>query len=282
MIKRNLWKLLLSVAIGAWALSELFPLRTIPFDIYARTHATAKAATFSALLDEAEAQHKAHPATSVYVALRDIAGNRKIDLSQYFPDIRLERSLTNIKKRNNILLEELLRRAKARLPLGLDLAGGVEVTLQVDPKAYADVPADARQGKLQKAIDIIASRVNGFGVAEPIIRPEGDNRIVVELPGINTKDNPDIINEVKAPARLEFREVDMTQSPANTPADQIPPGYEEMTSEEEPAPGQPPEELFVRRIPDATGDIMAKAAPRNDQYGRAYIEMEFTKAGRQK
>jgi SecD/SecF fusion protein len=281
MIKSNLWKLLLTVAIAAWAVSELFPLKQIPFEVYARTHATAKVAEFSTLLNEADARHQANPKVSTFVALRDIAKSRRIDLSTYFPDFRLESTLTNVEKRNSLVLTELLNRAKARLPLGLDLAGGVQVTLEVDPKAYASVPVEARQEKLQKAIDIISSRVNGFGVSEPIIRPEGDNRIVVELPNVNTKDNPDIVNEVKAPARLEFRQVHPTLAPANNPSGAVPPGYEALVSEEERA-GQAPQEIYVKRIPDATGEIMAKAQPRSDQFGRAYIEMEFTSEGRKR
>lgn len=280
MIKRNLWKLLLSLAIGAWAVSELFPIQTIPFDLYARTHVTAKAAEFDQLLGEAEARHRADPSVSTFVALRSLADDRKIDLSQYFPDLRLESSLTDIERRNSILLDELLRRARARLPLGLDLAGGVQVTLQVDPRAYENVPADARAAKLQKAIDIISSRVNGFGVAEPIIRPEGDNRIVVQLPGINTKDDPDIINQVKAPALLEFCEVSPL-NPATTPPDQAPPGYVAMTSQEQ-QPGQPPQQLFIKRIPDATGSIMSKAYVSEDAFGEPLILMQFTSAGRDK
>ena len=44
MLKRNLWKILLSLALMVWALSELLPLRETPFVDYARAHATAKPA----------------------------------------------------------------------------------------------------------------------------------------------------------------------------------------------------------------------------------------------
>ena len=46
MLKRNLWKILLSLALVAWAVSELIPLNDTPFVDYARTHATAKSADF--------------------------------------------------------------------------------------------------------------------------------------------------------------------------------------------------------------------------------------------
>src|SRR6185312_9087797 len=135
MLKRNLWKLLASLAIAAWAIFEILPVRDIPFPVYARAHASAKQAEFGKLLDEAtdRAAHSTPP--SVYVALKAIAKERKIDLTDYFPDVGVESSLKNVDKRNDILMAELYRRSESNLRLGLDLAGGVAVTLEVDPKA---------------------------------------------------------------------------------------------------------------------------------------------------
>ena len=50
MIKRNLWKLVLSLAIVLWAVATLIPLNDRPFPEYARSAATAKSAEFSALI----------------------------------------------------------------------------------------------------------------------------------------------------------------------------------------------------------------------------------------
>src|SRR5579883_800753 len=123
MLKRNLWKLVLSFVIALWAVSELLPLKSVPFDTYARQHAGNRAAEFSSLLDEAKARSDASRGTgqtvSEFVALKQIAKERRIDLSQYFPQINLEKTLTNIDKRNDILLNELERRAHARLQPGL-------------------------------------------------------------------------------------------------------------------------------------------------------------------
>src|SRR5881394_3696638 len=92
MLKRNLWKILVSLALVAWAASELFPTQDTPFVDYARTHATAKQAEFGKLLDEASARKKANPlqTPSEFVALKQIGKERKLDLSQYFPNVRLE------------------------------------------------------------------------------------------------------------------------------------------------------------------------------------------------
>ncbi len=281
MFKQNLWKLILSVAIAGWAISQLLPLKDIPFQTYVSEHVTAKKDEFNKLVNESAARQKAGQVPSVYVGLRQIAAERKIDLTQYFPDIGVESTLRNVGKRNQILLNELLIRSKGRMQLGLDLNGGVAVTLEVDPKVTQRDPADVRE-KLAKAVEIISARVNSLGVAEPIVRPVGDNRIEVELPSITTKDNPDIVDSVKAPARLEFRVVNSSVSPSSVAPGEIPPGYELLTLEDERGAQSISEELFIKRIPEATGDIIAKAFPHSDMYGKPEILMQFTSEGRKK
>ena len=280
MLKRNLWKILLSLALLAWAATELIPLQDVPFADYARSHATAKQAEFSKLLDEAVALKKNGQALSEYVALRQLGHDRKLDLTQYFPDIRLEDSLKNVEKRNTILLTELLRRSKGRVQRGLDLAGGVAITLEVDEKAVGTAGDDvnARKEKITKAIEIISNRINAFGVAEPVIRPVGTNRIEVQLPSLNTRDNPDVVDNVKKPARLDFRIVHPTLQPG--PGVDTPPGYEVLTLDEEGRNGQSfTEEVFVKRIPEMGGASVAESRATPDMYGKPEVSLRFTKEG---
>ena len=115
MLKRNLWKLLLSIAIMGWAVSSLLPLKNIDFPDYAKSAATAKTAEFASLVDEASAMRAAGEVTSEFIGLKQIGKQRKIDLTQYFPEMRFEASLTNVDKRNNILLTELLNLSKSPL-----------------------------------------------------------------------------------------------------------------------------------------------------------------------
>lgn len=279
MLKRNLWKILLSIAVLAWAVAELVPLKDIPFPEYARTHATAKPAEFAKLMDEAAQRVKNVQAVNEFVALKQIAKERNIDLSQYFPDIRLEDSLRNITKRNDILMGELVRRSKGRIQLGLDLHGGVAVTFEEVKQAGKQASDQEQNEKLAKAIDIISNRVNAFGVAEPLIRQIGNNRIEVELPGVNLRDNPDIVKQMGAPARLDFRVVHPTLTPG--PGVDTPPGYEIMTLDYEGRNGQTgTEELFVKRIPEMTGKAMSNAFVSLDTYGKPQVDLEFTKDGR--
>ena len=216
MLKQNLWKLLLTLAIAIWAVAELVPLKDRPFDQYVKSQVQANPAEFAGLMKEVDGLIASKQASSLYVALKQIGREQKLDLSKFFPQIRLEASLKNVERRNNILLDELLRRAKGRLQLGLDLKGGVAFTLEVAERGAAGGSPNDRQQKLTKAIEIISARINSLGVAEPIVRPVGNNRIEVQLPGVSTKDNPEIVSSLKKPARLDFRLVSPVAVPEVT------------------------------------------------------------------
>lgn len=278
MLKRNLWKLLLSIAIMGWAVASLLPLKDQEFSAYVKSAATAKTAEFAALVDEASAMKDAGQVPSEFVGLKEIGKQRKIDLTGYFPDMRFEASLKNIAKRNDILLTELLSRSKSPLQYGLDLRGGIAITLEVDESAAEADSLNERQEKLDKAIEIIGERVNSFGVAEPVIRPVGDNRIEVQLAGINPKDNPEVVDNVKKPARLDFRIVHPTLSPRST--GMVPPGYEVLTLEHEGNRGETSvEELFIKIIPEMSGDAIENSFARPDIYGKPEVILQFTDEG---
>jgi SecD/SecF fusion protein len=283
MFKRNLWKIILSLTITGWAVSELLPLKDVPFTAYVKDHAGARKAEFDALADKATALKKSGAAPSEFMALKQMGHDSRIDLSQFFPSIRLEDSLKNVDKRNSILLNELLRRSKRKLQLGLDLQGGVGFTLEADlgAKTSGQDAETANREKLSKAIEIISARINSFGVAEPLIRAVGTNRIEVQLPGISTKDNPEVLENVKKPARLDFRMVYPDATPATSAPGDIPPGYEIKTLDREGSIGQgEPEELFIKRIPEMTGEMVSNAFMEHDLYGKPEIALRFTGEGK--
>jgi SecD/SecF fusion protein len=285
MFKRNLWKIILSLAILGWAIDALLPLKDVPFPEYARSHATAKRDDFNKLLDQAAAMKKSGAAPTEYVALKKIGHEQKIDLSQYFPKVNLEDSLKNVGKRDDILLKYLLDQSKGRLQLGLDLQGGIGFTLEADlGTKTAGYDADtANKEKLSKAIEIISARINSMGVAEPLIRVVGANRIEVQLPSINTKDNPDVLDQVKKPARLDFRMVYPLATPETAPAGEVPPGYEVKTYDRElPNGSEVSEEFFVKRIPEMTGESVSYSAVQRDSYGKPIIGLHFTSVGQKK
>ncbi len=67
------------------------------------------------------------------------------------------------------------------LRLGLDLQGGMHLVLEVDK---SELTEDEATDALDRALEIIRNRVDQFGVAEPSIQRQGENRIIVQLPGV--------------------------------------------------------------------------------------------------
>ncbi len=85
-----------------------------------------------------------------------------------------------------------------RINRGLDLAGGVRVVLQGVDKPGNPVTRE----KIDDAVEIIRNRVDALGVAEPVIQRQGEDRIVVELAGVD--DPQKAIETIGRTARLEF------------------------------------------------------------------------------
>ncbi|MDQ4044919.1 MAG: protein translocase subunit SecD, partial [Chloroflexota bacterium] len=73
--------------------------------------------------------------------------------------------------------------------LGLDLQGGLQVTLEARPPEGVDVT----ERTLEATRNTLERRVNALGVSEPLVQTRGSDQIVVELPGI---DDPDTAIEV--------------------------------------------------------------------------------------
>jgi len=89
-----------------------------------------------------------------------------------------------------------------RTVLGLDLEGGLRVTLEATGQNDTEVTAD----QIETARNIIERRVAGIGVSEPQVRTEtagdGSRRIVVEVPGVS--DQQQVRDLVGSTGQLQF------------------------------------------------------------------------------
>lgn len=97
----------------------------------------------------------------------------------------------------------------SRVPLkrGLDLQGGIQLTLEVDQsrQTITDV-SDA----LDRAMKVVRTRIDEFGVAEPVVQKLGNDRIMVELPGIEDPRRAEEV--VQRAAFLRFQITDESQA----------------------------------------------------------------------
>jgi preprotein translocase subunit SecD len=93
------------------------------------------------------------------------------------------------------------------LKKGLDLQGGMHLALEVDESkgAVAD-----KSDAIDRALKVVRTRIDEFGVSEPVVQKVGTDRIIVELPGI---DNPERAKAlVQRSAFLKFQITDKTNA----------------------------------------------------------------------
>ena len=94
------------------------------------------------------------------------------------------------------------------VPLGLDLRGGSQLTIQV--KTTPEIKQIGER-ELEAVQTVLGNRVNGLGVSEPVIQTAGNDKILVQLPGV---ENPEQAERVLGgTAQLEFK----TQKPNTEP-----------------------------------------------------------------
>jgi len=108
-------------------------------------------------------------------------------------------------KRNGVFVYDTVRRVP--LKRGLDLQGGMHLALDIDESkgAVAD-----KSKAIDNALKVVRNRIDEFGVSEPVVQKAGNDRIIVELPGI---DDPQRAQDVvQKSAFLEFQITDKTQA----------------------------------------------------------------------
>ncbi len=88
--------------------------------------------------------------------------------------------------------------AKA-INLGLDLAGGTHIIVEVNKEK---LEKEAQKDVMDRSLEILRNRVDQYGLSEPIITRSGENRIVADLAGMDAEDARRLIG---ATALLEFK-----------------------------------------------------------------------------
>ena len=93
---------------------------------------------------------------------------------------------------------------ESALKLGLDLQGGMHLVLELD-REHVEIEDKDVKDAIDRTLEIIRNRVDQFGVAEPLIQRIGDERIIVELPGMEDEERAKEL--VRSSAYLEFKVV---------------------------------------------------------------------------
>ena len=168
---------------------------------------------------------------------------------------------------------------KIKIKPGLDLRGGTQFLLEL--------AGSTSRATLDQAVEVIRKRVDSVGVAEPVIQPVGENRIIVQIPGVSESDKASYRRQLERVAKLEFTLVhersDELVEQAKGANPQVPIEYQVLKLRDRKPNGTVTESpLVVKRRTEISGKSVANAFRSVDQLGRAVVIIEFNPEGRQK
>jgi preprotein translocase subunit SecD len=113
------------------------------------------------------------------------------------------RTVIERNRRNGAFVTDTVKRVP--LKKGLDLQGGMHLTLAIDESKQTVVN---KKEALERALKVVRTRIDQFGVAEPVVQTTSNDRIIVELPGID--DERRATDVVQKAAFLQFQITDKT------------------------------------------------------------------------
>jgi len=161
-----------------------------------------------------------------------------------------------------------------RINLGLDLKGGMHLLLKVDTSKLS---GKAKEDAGDRAIEVIRNRIDQFGVREPSIQKQGEDEIVVQLPGVTDRDRA--IELIGKTALLEFKLVSADQDKIKDAlAGKVPEGYELKYTEEDNAP------LLLEKDAVLAGDALTDATVQfsSSSFNEPGVSLKFNAEGAKK
>ena len=145
---------------------------------------------------------------------------------------------------------------------------GDRVSVRLTEQSIVELTRNA----VQQSIEIVRRRVDETGTREPLIQRQGDNRILIQLPGV---DNPERIKAlIGQTAKLTFQLVDPTASTQEAMQGRVPPGSKVLPS----ADNQGPSHYVVKRRVMVSGENLVDAQP-SFQDNRPVVSFRFDSVG---
>lgn len=91
---------------------------------------------------------------------------------------------------------------------GIDLQGGSEFVVELQPSPDADGKVkEVYPTDIQQAISILEKRLNPNGEKDLLLAPQGENRILIQMPGVTEAEVKNVRTQIEKVAKLEFRMV---------------------------------------------------------------------------
>jgi preprotein translocase subunit SecD len=165
---------------------------------------------------------------------------------------------------------EILKKSLTGQQVMVNRGDGDAITLTFSDSAMVDMQKRA----IGQVLQVLRSRVDQFGVAEPLIQQQGANRVIVELPGV--KDVSRAKAAIGKTAQLTFHMVDESADP-NSPV--VPYGKLKLQDTIGTGANARTYPLIVEKRPSLTGEMLTSAAPGFDQNGVPAVDIAFDARG---
>lgn len=270
MNRNNTWRFILVILVTVWAIYELYPPNGRPLSNVFRERAVARDGAFTNILERLAVLQKVRPERE-YGNIAEAVGTN--NLVRYFPFFDTRNELNP----NTYILNRLQREAAGKIRLGIDLKGGTSFLVEMDTNRL-DEATDASFA-LSQAVEVLRKRVDRFGVAEPVIQPAGDTRILVQLPGLSEADKEVAMRTIQKAAFLEFRLVH-PESDRLLQEGVIEPGYEVLRRKERNQQGKEVvEAVMVRKRAEMTGSGIRSAMVTRGNMGEPEINFNLDSQG---
>jgi len=166
-----------------------------------------------------------------------------------------------------------------RLLRGLDRAAKIDVTGNRLAMALTErTLRDRKSAAVQQSIEIVRRRVDETGTREPTIQRQGDDRILLQLPGV---DDPERVKRLLGKtAKMTFHLLDDRNTVESAMAGRVPPGSQLLPSDERDARGQNPRMYLVRKRVMVSGDTLIDSQPSFDsRTSEPVVTFRFDSAG---
>ena len=154
-----------------------------------------------------------------------------------------------------------------KIHLGLDLKGGTSFLIRLhSPENEKGEKKAITPAMQEQAVEVIRKRVDQLGASEPVISPQGEDRILVQIPGLDSGEMDNARKQLQQVAHLEFKMVHPQSSQLIAQIDTgraiIPPGYEikNYKNDRKDASGKPiVERLLLKKAADLGGEHVTSA-----------------------
>lgn len=191
-----------------------------------------------------------------------------------FGQVRRIGTTLDVKFRDNETLmaaRALVEKDMPALLVRAEQEGDLKLVVTLKPEELIRIKGDS----VKQNISTLHNRVNELGVAEPIIQQQGEDRIVVQLPGVqDTAKAKDILGRT---ASLEVRMVEDDQAKVQEAlAGNVPLGYELL---DEPERKGVTQKILVKKEVELTGDNINDAQAGFDENGGAAVHINLDSAG---